>query len=63
MEHLKKLFEKDLKSKLSLKSSGHTEENLLLLKAFRYFDSDNSGKIDKDKFAQALARLGFYGYN
>ena len=62
MEHLKKLFEKDLKAKLSLKSSGHTEENLLLLKAFRYFDSDNSGKIDKDKFAQALARLGFYGY-
>ena len=62
MEHLKKIFEKDLRTKLSLKSSGHIEENLLLLKAFKYFDTNNNGKVDKDKFAQALARLGFYGY-
>ena len=62
MEHLKKSFEKDLKAKLILKSSGHIEENLLLLKAFAYYDQKNTGKCDKDSFAQALSKLGFYGY-
>ena len=62
MENLKKKFEKDLKTKLSLKSSGHIDENLLLLKHFIYYDSNNSGKCDKDIFAQALSKLGFYGY-
>ena len=36
-------FEKELKNKLSLKSSGHTSEETVLLKAFKYFDLDNSG--------------------
>ena len=62
MELLKKSFEKDLKAKLILKSSGHIEENLLLLKAFAYYDQKNTGKCDKDSFAQALSKLGFYGY-
>ena len=38
------LFEKELKNKLSLKSSGHTTEETVLIKAFKYFDLDNSGK-------------------
>ena len=62
MEFLKKSFEKDLKIKLSLKSQGHIEENLLLLKAFKYYDPNETGKLDKDSFAQALSKLGFYGY-
>jgi len=59
---LKKSFEKDLKTKLTLKSSGHIEENLLLLKAFTYYDPKNTGKCNQDSFAQALSKLGFYGY-
>ena len=62
MEHLKKSFERDLKTKLSLRASGHIDENLLLLKQFKYYDTNNSGKCDKDIFAQALSKLGFYGY-
>ena len=62
MEHLKKSFEKDLKTKLALKSSGYIEENILLLKAFKYYDPKETGKLDKDSFAQALSKLGFYGY-
>ena len=62
MEFLKKSFEKDLKTRLSLKSSGYIENNLLLLKAFKFYDSNNIGKCDKDSFAQALSKLGFYGY-
>ena len=62
MENLRQRFEKDLKSKLLLKSSGQAQEDLLLLKCFRYCDSKESGKCDKDTFAQALTKVGFYGY-
>jgi Ca2+-binding EF-hand superfamily protein len=44
MSSMKSLFEKELKNKLSLKSSGHTSEETTLLKAFKYFDLDNSGR-------------------
>ena len=62
MDHLKQRFEKDLKAKLVLKSSGHAQEDLLLLKAFAYCDSKETGKCDQDQFAQALTKVGFYGF-
>ena len=62
MELLKNSFEKDLKTKLSIKSSGNIEEKILLLKAFKYYDTNDNGKLDKDAFAQSLSKLGFYGY-
>ena len=62
MEQLKQRFEKDLKAKLQLKSSGHIQEDLLLLKSFKYCDSNETGKCDQDGFAQSLTKVGFYGY-
>jgi Ca2+-binding EF-hand superfamily protein len=62
MDHLRQRFEKDLKGKLHIKSSGQIKEDLLLLKAFRYCDSNETGKCDQDMFAQALTKVGFYGY-
>ena len=62
MDHLRQRFEKDLKGKLQIKSSGQIKEDLLLLKAFRYCDSNETGKCDQDMFAQALTKVGFYGY-
>ena len=35
MSNMKNLFEKELKNKLALKSSGHTTEETVLLKAFK----------------------------
>ena len=62
MDYLKQKFEKDLKAKLILKSSGNAPEDLLLLKAFKYCDSNETGTCDQDTFAQALTKVGFYGY-
>ena len=62
MQNLKQKFEKDLKEKLLLKSNGYIKENILLLKAFKYCDSEDKGVCDQDTFAQALAKVGFYGY-
>ena len=62
MEHLKQKFEKDLKAKLLLKASGYINEDILLLKSFKYYDSEDTGKCDQDTFAQSLNKVGFYGY-
>jgi len=47
---LKASFEKELKNKLAQKSSGSTSEEVLLTKAFKYFDMNGSGDVDPSEF-------------
>ena len=56
-------FEKELKNKLELKSSGHTSDETVLLKAFKYFDLDNSGTCTEKEFIKAIMKIGITGYN
>ena len=63
MADKKSLFEKELKNKLALKSSGHTSEETVLLKAFKYFDLDNSGMCSIDEFIKAIMKIGITGFN
>ena len=49
------LFEKELKNKLALKSDGKQSEESLIIKAFKYFDLDNSGECSPDEVAKAVA--------
>ena len=63
MSQMKSIFEKELKNKLALKSSGHTSEETVLLKAFKYFDLDNSGKCSKDEFLKAISKIGITGFS
>ena len=51
-----------MKNKLALKSSGHTSEETVLLKAFKYFDLDNSGACSKDEFLKAITKIGITGF-
>jgi len=62
MSSTRQLFEKELKNKLSLKSSGHTSEETVLLKAFKYFDLDNSGNCSKEEFLNAISKIGITGF-
>src|SRR5258708_2443906 len=55
------LFEKELKEKLALKSTGKQSEESLILKAFKYFDLDNSGECNQDEFIKAVTKLGITG--
>lgn len=59
----RQLFEKELKNKLALKSSGKQSEEALIIKAFKYFDLDNSGECSKDEFIKAIAKLGVTGFS
>ena len=58
MEQLKSQFEKDLKTKLLYKTSGHMTEEILLLKNFKYFDEDNSNKCNASTFFQVISKVG-----
>ena len=57
------LFEKELKNKLALKSTGKQSEESLIIKAFKYFDLDNSGECSIDEFTKAVAKLGVTGFD
>ena len=50
-----------MKNKLSLKSSGYTTEETVLLKAFKYFDLDNSGLCSRKEFIKAINKIGITG--
>ena len=63
MSQMKSIFEKELKNKLALKSSGHTSEETVLLKAFKYFDLDNSGQCSRDEFLKAISKIGITGFS
>jgi len=54
---LKKSFEKELLTKLSQKSGGGSEEQILM-KSFKYFDLNNNGTVEPDEFAKAIEKIG-----
>ena len=47
---------------MSLKSSGYTTEETVLLKAFKYFDLDNSGRCSKKEFTKTILKIGITGF-
>lgn len=63
MKAIKSAFEKEIRNKLSLKSSGKQSEEAILLKSFKYFDLDNSGECEKDEWLKALSKIGITGFN
>lgn len=63
MSNIKQLFEKELKNKLALKTSGHTSEETVLVKAFKYFDLDNSGQCSISEFLKAITKIGITGFS
>ena len=54
----KEQFIKELKSKLSQKSYGSTIEEIVLLRAFKYFDLKNTGLCSKDVFTRTMLKIG-----
>ena len=57
----KEQFIKELKNKLSQKSYGSTIEEIVLLRAFKYFDLKNTGFCTKDVFTRTMLKIGITG--
>ena len=58
---LRNQFEKELKIKLTLRASGHTLEENVLLKAFKFFDLGNTGYSTPKTFLQTTHKIGITG--
>jgi Ca2+-binding EF-hand superfamily protein len=59
----KNSFEKELKNKLLMKTVGNQSEEMVLLKAFKYFDLSNSNLCDRDTFLKAVMKIGITGFS
>ena len=58
IENKKQKFIKELKSKLNQKCYGNTSEETVLIRAFKYFDLDNTGFSDIDTFLKTVKKIG-----
>ena len=63
MNSSKHTFERELKKKLAMKASGYTTEENILLRAFKYFDLDNSGFCNEKEFIQTIQKIGITGFS
>jgi Ca2+-binding EF-hand superfamily protein len=54
----KQQFITELKNKLSQKSYGSNIEEMVLLRAFKYFDLQNTGFCSKDIFTRTMLKIG-----
>ena len=57
-EARKEKFIKDLKNKLNQKAYGNITDETVLVKAFKYFDLDNTGKSDENCFLKTINKIG-----
>ena len=63
IEIKKEKFIKELKSKLNQKCYGNTSEETVLIRAFKYFDLDNTGFSDYDSFLNTVRKIGITSLN
>ena len=55
-------FEKELKNKLLMKTVRNQSEEMVLLRAFKYFDLSNTNLSDKQSFINAVMKIGITGF-
>jgi len=55
MESLIASFEKEIRTRLNQKSTSFVSEEQILMKNFKYFDLDNSGRVDFQEFIKSFA--------
>jgi Ca2+-binding EF-hand superfamily protein len=51
-------FEKQLREKLSQKSTNKLSEEAYLLKTFKFFDLDDNGYVNFNEFISSLQKIG-----
>ncbi len=54
MSNLKTKFETEFKNKVNQKATGNKTDEIILLKAFRYFDLGNTGVCSLDLFKRVV---------
>lgn len=60
---IRRIFEFELKRKLSMRAKSSTHEMILLINAFRFYDTNNLGTVTKDQWCKALVNIGLNGFS
>lgn len=58
MSDIRSDFERELKFKIGQKGKASQTDETTLIRAFRYFDLDNSGTVSQDEFCKAVQKIG-----
>lgn len=58
IKNLMREFENQLRTKIAQKNSTNMNEVQFLQKMFKYFDIQNSGKVDFDQFYRSMEKTG-----
>lgn len=56
-------FEKDFKNKVNLKASQRQSEETVIVKTFRYFDLNDTGRVGKREFVKAVDKIGVVNFS
>ena len=63
MDEFQKIFEFEIRTKLSRRSRTTSEEIRLLYNSFKFYDFDNTSIIDKAAWIKGIQRTGLCGFN
>ena len=63
MDEFQKIFEYEIRTKLSRRSRTTNEEIRLLYNSFKFYDFDNTSIIDKSSWIKGIQRTGLCGFN
>jgi Ca2+-binding EF-hand superfamily protein len=58
MANLRSQFERELRQKLQQKATTYQSEEALLVRAFKYFDLDNSNSVSREEWRRAIEKIG-----
>ena len=60
---LKQIFEYEIHRKLSLKTRQTTSEMIMLINAFKFYDVNGTGQVNKSQWCQTFAKIGVSGFS
>ena len=63
IDELKKIFEYEIKRKLSERARSSTDEFRILMNGFKFYDYTYSGKVNQNEFVKGILRTGLSGFN
>ena len=62
-DELKKIFEYEIKRKLSERARSPADEFRILMNGFKFYDYTDSGKLNQTEFVKGILRTGLSGFN
>ena len=60
---IKSIFEYEIKRKISEKARSPADEFRILMNGFKFYDYNNTGKLNKTEFVKGILRSGLSGFN